>query len=79
MSNKKHALLKIVLTFVINAAAGYIIGILFAPSGGKKTRHNIQKKTNKAGEIAKDQYKKSPMLRKKASKPSQKINKEELK
>jgi gas vesicle protein len=58
MSNEKHAILKIVLTFVISAAAGCMIGILFAPAGGKKTRHNIQKKINKAGEIAKDNYKK---------------------
>ena len=58
MSNDKSSVLEIALTFVIGAAAGYIVGILFAPAGGKKTRHDIQKEINKAGEMVKDNYEK---------------------
>jgi gas vesicle protein len=56
MSNDKNSILNIALAFVIAAAAGCIAGILFAPAGGKKTRHNIQKEINKAGEMVKDNY-----------------------
>jgi gas vesicle protein len=58
MSNDKRSILEIALTFVIGAAAGYVVGILFAPAGGKKTRHDIQKEINKAGEMVKDNYEK---------------------
>ncbi len=58
MSNDKNSILEIALTFVIGAAAGCIVGILFAPASGKKTRHNIQKEINKAGEMVKDNYEK---------------------
>jgi gas vesicle protein len=58
MSNDKSSVLEIALTFVIGAAAGYVVGILFAPAGGKKTRHNIQKEINKAGDMVKDNYEK---------------------
>jgi gas vesicle protein len=58
MSNDKSSVLEIALTFVIGAAAGYVVGILFAPAGGKKTRHDIQKEINKAGEMVKDNYEK---------------------
>jgi gas vesicle protein len=58
MSNDKSSILEIALTFVIGAAAGYVVGILFAPAGGKKTRHDIQKEINKAGEMVKDNYEK---------------------
>jgi gas vesicle protein len=56
MSNDKNLVLEIALTFAIGAAAGYIVGILFAPAGGKKTRQNIQKEIHKAGEMVKDNY-----------------------
>lgn len=58
MSNDKNSILEIALTFVIGAAAGCIVGILFAPAGGKKTRHKIQKEINKTGEKAKEIYEK---------------------
>jgi gas vesicle protein len=58
MSNDKNAILKIALYFLIAAAAGCLAGILFAPAGGKKTRHKIQKEFNKAGEMVKDNYEK---------------------
>jgi gas vesicle protein len=56
MLNDKSSILEIALTFAIGAAAGYLIGILFAPAAGKKTRHNIQKEINQAGEMVKDNY-----------------------
>jgi len=56
MSNDKNSALGVALTFVIGAAAGYIIGILFAPASGKKTRQKIQEEINKTSEKAKETY-----------------------
>jgi gas vesicle protein len=58
MSNDRNSIFETAVTFAIGAAAGYIVGILFAPAGGKKTRRNIQKEINKAGEMVKDNYEK---------------------
>ena len=58
MSNDKNAVFEIALTFLIGATAGYVVGILFAPAGGKKNRQNIHKEINKAGEMVKDNYEK---------------------
>ena len=58
MSNDKNSILEIALPFVIGAAAGCLLGVLFAPERGKKTRHIIQKEINKAGDMVKDNYEK---------------------
>jgi gas vesicle protein len=44
------------LIFAIGAAAGCVVGILFAPERGKKTRHNIQREIGKAGDMVKDNF-----------------------
>ena len=46
------------LTFVAGAAAGFIVGILFAPASGKETRKKIKDQAAKTGEVAKESYEK---------------------
>lgn len=46
------------LTFTAGAAAGFIIGILFAPASGKETRKKIKDQAIKTGEKAKIEYEK---------------------
>lgn len=47
---------KIVLGFLAGAAAGAILGILFAPQKGAKTRKKIAKKTTEAGDSLKHAF-----------------------
>ena len=58
MSNNRNSIIDTALTFAIGVGAGCIIGILFAPARGQKTRHNIQKEIDKAGEMVKDNFEK---------------------
>jgi gas vesicle protein len=44
------------LTFVAGAAAGFIVGILFAPASGKETRKKIKDQAAKTGDVAKESY-----------------------
>ena len=51
MSNSKAA-----LGFLAGAAAGAILGILFAPDSGKETRKKISKKTSDMGDNLKNSF-----------------------
>jgi gas vesicle protein len=44
------------VTFIAGAAAGFVLGILFAPASGKETRKKIKDQAAKTGEMAKDSY-----------------------
>jgi gas vesicle protein len=46
------------LTFMAGAAAGLIVGILFAPASGEETRKKIKDQAVKTGEAAKESYEK---------------------
>ncbi|MFW6132200.1 MAG: YtxH domain-containing protein, partial [Candidatus Aminicenantaceae bacterium] len=46
------------LSFLLGAATGFILGVLFAPSSGEETRRKIQERAEKAGEQAKEKYSK---------------------
>ncbi len=46
------------VTFVAGAAAGFILGILFAPASGKETRKKIKDQAAKTGEMAMEGYEK---------------------
>jgi gas vesicle protein len=46
------------LTFMAGAAAGFIVGILFAPASGQETRKKIKDQAVKTGEVAKEGYEK---------------------
>ena len=46
------------VTFLAGAAAGFVLGILFAPASGKETRKKIKDQAFKTGEMAKEGYEK---------------------
>ena len=46
------------LTFVVGAATGFIVGILVAPASGKETRKKIKDQAARTGEAAKEGYEK---------------------
>jgi gas vesicle protein len=46
------------LTFVVGAATGFIVGILVAPASGKETRKRIKDQAARTGEAAKEGYEK---------------------
>jgi gas vesicle protein len=52
--NKSSSLIEVAVSFVIGAAAGFILGVLFAPAPGKETRKKIQDEMAKTGEKAKE-------------------------
>ncbi|MBN2207472.1 MAG: YtxH domain-containing protein [Candidatus Aminicenantes bacterium] len=55
---KGSGALEVAVSFVIGAAAGFILGILFAPASGKETRQKIKEQAVKTGEKAKEGYEK---------------------
>jgi len=46
------------LTFMAGAAAGFIVGILFAPASGQETRKKIKEQAVKTSEAAREGYEK---------------------
>jgi gas vesicle protein len=56
--NKGSCALEVAFTFIIGAAAGFVLGVLFAPASGKETREKIKTQANKTGEKAKEGYEK---------------------
>ncbi|MCJ7611260.1 MAG: YtxH domain-containing protein [Candidatus Aminicenantes bacterium] len=52
--NKGSNAFEVAVSFVIGAATGFILGILFAPAAGKDTRKKIQLEMAKTGEKAKE-------------------------
>jgi gas vesicle protein len=59
MSNDgKGSALEVAVSFIIGATAGFILGILFAPSSGKETRKKIGEEVNKGKEKAKEGFEK---------------------
>jgi len=56
--NKDSHFVDTLVTLLAGAAAGFILGILFAPASGKETRKKIKDQAVKTGEMAKDGYEK---------------------
>jgi gas vesicle protein len=56
--NKDNHFWDSLLTFMAGAAAGFVVGILFAPASGKETRKKIKDQAVKTGEAAKEGYEK---------------------
>ncbi len=55
---KGSSVLEVTLSFLVGTAAGFILGVLFAPASGKETRKRIKQEAVKAGEKAKEGYEK---------------------
>ncbi|MFP4081274.1 MAG: YtxH domain-containing protein [Candidatus Aminicenantes bacterium] len=49
---------EVTLSFLLGAAAGFVLGILTAPASGEETRKKIQDQASKGGHKAKDTYEK---------------------
>ncbi|MCJ7586488.1 MAG: YtxH domain-containing protein [Candidatus Aminicenantes bacterium] len=56
--HKGSGALEVAVSFLIGAAAGFVLGILFAPASGKDTRKKIKEQAVKTGEKAKENYEK---------------------
>ena len=59
MSNEnKGSALEVAVSFLIGAAAGFVLGVLLAPASGKETRKKIGEEVGKTGEKAKEGFEK---------------------
>jgi gas vesicle protein len=56
MSNNKGSALEIAVSLLFGAAAGFALGVLFAPASGKETRQKLHDEVNKTGEKAKENF-----------------------
>lgn len=57
-NNKGSSALEVAVSFLVGAATGFILGILFAPASGKETRKKFKETAVKTGEVAKEGYEK---------------------
>ncbi len=57
-NNKGSSPIGLAVSFLIGAATGFVLGLLFAPASGKETRQKIKQQTAKTSEVAREAYEK---------------------
>ncbi|UCC38891.1 MAG: YtxH domain-containing protein [Candidatus Aminicenantes bacterium] len=57
-NNRGSSALEVTLSFLVGAATGFVLGILFAPASGEETRKKIHEGAAKTAEKAKEGYEK---------------------
>jgi gas vesicle protein len=55
-NNKGTTALEVTLSFLVGAATGFILGVLYAPASGQETRKKLGEQASKTGEKAKEAY-----------------------
>lgn len=56
MDDRYSSVVEVTFSFLIGAAAGFVLGVMFAPASGTETRKKIQDGAVKTGEKAKESY-----------------------
>jgi len=56
MDDRCSTAVEVTLSFLVGAAAGFVLGVLFAPASGVDTRKKIGDGAVKTGEKAKESY-----------------------
>ena len=56
MDDRCSSVVEVTFSFLIGAAAGFVLGVMFAPASGTETRKKIQDGAVKTGEKAKESY-----------------------
>ncbi len=55
-NNRGAGAFEVTLSFLLGAATGFVLGVIFAPASGTETRKKIQEQASKTSEAARGTY-----------------------
>ncbi|HDJ23429.1 MAG: hypothetical protein B5M54_04330 [Candidatus Aminicenantes bacterium 4484_214] len=67
-NDKGSSAFEVTLSFLLGAATGFVLGVLFAPASGEETRKKIQESATKTGTKVKEGYEKVALEAEKGAK-----------